>query len=178
MRNSLMKKTRIKQPAATFPVPGNKDECAEFINKIGVLSREITVLTAAMNDEIAVITDRYTGQFSPLQQALKNLNQGVQTWCEANRDELTQGGKSKSGGFVTGTVQWRQRPPSVSVRGVEAVIDALKSFGLTRFIRTKEELNKDAILNEPGAVTGVAGLSIKTGAEDFIITPFEAEAAS
>lgn len=172
------KKTRIKQPAAAFAVPANKDECAGFINKIGLLSREISVITAAMNDEIAAITDAYTERFSPLQAELKNLNQGVQIWCEANRDDLTQGGKSKSGGFITGTVQWRQRPPSVSVRGVEAVIEALKSFGLTRFIRIKEELNKDAILNEPSAVAGVAGLLIKKNTEDFIITPFEAEVDS
>lgn len=171
----VAKKTRIKQNAVAFIVPGNKDECAEFINKIGGLSREIARLTTAMNDKISVITDNYTGQFTPIQDELKNLNQAVQIWCEANRDELTQGGKSKSGGFVTGTVQWRQRPPSVSVRGVEAVIEALKSFGLTRFIRTKEELNKEAVLNEPGAVAGVAGLSIKSGTEDFVISPFEAE---
>ena len=37
----------------------------------------------------------------------------------------------------------------------------------------KEELNKEAILNEPEAVKGVAGLSIKTGVEDFVIQPFE-----
>lgn len=173
----VAKKTRIKQSAVAFVVPGNKDECACFINKIGDLSREISVLTAAMNDEIAVITDAYAGQFTPLQNELKNLNQAVQIWCEANRAELTIGGKSKSVGFVTGTVQWRQRPPSVSVRGVEAVIEALKSFNLLRFIRTKDELNKEAILNEPTAVAGIAGLSIKSGVEDFVITPFEAEVA-
>lgn len=172
------KKTRIKQPAAAFAVPANKDDCAAFINKIGLMSREISVLTATMNDEIAAITNAYAARFTPLQLELKNLNQAVQIYCEANRDELTQGGKSKSGGFVTGTVQWRQRPPSVSVRGLDAVLEALKSFGLTRFIRVKEELNKDAILNEPAAVIGVAGLTIKTGSEDFIITPFEAEVSS
>jgi len=72
-------------------------------------------------------------------------------------------------------VQFRQRPPSVAVRGVDSVIEALKQFGLARFIRVKEELNKDAILNEPAAVAGVAGLSIKSGVEDFVIQPFEQE---
>lgn len=171
------KKNRIKQNAISFVVPTNRDECALFINKIGNLSREINVKTTAMNDEIALITDAYTCQFTPLQEELKNLTQAVQIYCEANRDELTGGGKSKSAGFITGTVQWRQRPPSVSVRGIEAVLEALKSFGLTRFIRTKEELNKEAILNEPSAVASIAGLNIKTGSEDFVIQPFEAEVA-
>lgn len=169
------KTKRFKQPAVMHAVPSNKDECAADINKIGTVSRQIAVLQAAMNDEIAAITDRYTGQFTPFQEQLKQLQAGVQMFCESTRDELTHGGKTKSAAFVTGTVQWRQRPPSVSARGVDAVIDALKQFGLMRFIRTKEELNKDAILNEPAAVAGIAGLSIKSGVEDFVIQPFEIE---
>lgn len=169
------KKTRIKQPAVLHPVPAHRDECAEFINRIGRLSREILGLQSRMNDEIAAITDAYTGQFTPLQETMTALQKGVQVWCEANRDELTLSGKSKSAGFVTGTVQWRQRPPSVLVRGVESVIEALKSFGLGRFVRTKEEINKEAVLNEPAAVAGIAGLTIKTGTEDFVIQPFEQE---
>ncbi len=168
------KKTRIKQNAM-IAVPQSRDDCAEFINQIGRLSREITVTQAAMNDEIAAITDRYTATFTPLQEQVKLMTAGVQSYCEANRDELTHGGKSKTGQFVTGTVQWRQKPPSVAVKGMDAVIEALKKFGLNRFVRVKEELNKDAILNEPGAISGIAGLSIKKGVEDFVIEPFEQE---
>jgi phage host-nuclease inhibitor protein Gam len=169
-------KTRLKQPAMTA-VPQSRDDCAVDINTIGRLSREITVKTAAMNDEIAAVTDRYTTEFTPLQEEVKSLTAGVQSWCEANRDDLTMGGKSKTGQFVTGTVQWRQKPPSVAVRGVEAVIAALKQFGLDKFVRVKEELNKEAILNEPAAVSGIAGLSIKSGVEDFVIQPFEQDSA-
>ena len=168
------KKTRIKQ-RAMIAVPQSHDDCAADINTIGRLSREITVAQAAMNDEIAGITDRYTAVFTPLQEEVKSLTAGVQSYCEANRDELTLNGKTKSGQFVTGTVMWRQKPPSVAVRGVEAVIEALKQFGLVRFVRTKEELNKEAILNEPTAISGIAGLSIKKGVEDFVIEPFEQE---
>jgi len=168
----VAKKTRIKQ-VALVAVPQSKEDCAADINEIGRLYREIAVQTAAMNDEIAEVTDRYTSAFTPLQDKIKLLQSGVQSWCEAYRDELTNGGKSKSGQFVTGTVQWRQKPPSVVVRGVDAVIEALNRLGLGRFVRVKEELNKEAILNEPEAVKGVAGLSIKSGVEDFVIQPFE-----
>ena len=74
-------------------------------------------------------------------------------------------------------MQWRQRPPSVAVRGADAVIAALKKLGLSRFVRTKEEVNKEAILNDAEAVRGVGGISINSGVEDFVITPFEAEVA-
>ena len=49
-------------------------------------------------------------------------------------------------------------------------------MGLGRFVRVKNEPNKDAMLNEPDAVRGIAGISIVTGVEDFIVTPFEATA--
>lgn len=170
----MLKPARIKT-AAKKPVyiPQNRDECAEAINQIGRLQREILVEQSAMNDEIAGITDRYTGSITDKSNELKLLQDGVQTFCETNRLELTEGGKSKTGRFVTGEVQWRQRPPSVAVRGAESVIEFLKRHGLDRFVRTKEEINKEAILNEPSAVSGVAGISIKTGVEDFVITPFE-----
>ncbi len=170
-----MNKTRLKKPAIPFNVPSDKDACATDINHIGRISRQIEVLQTKMNDEIAEITDRYTGQFTPLQEQMSNLQQGVQIFCEANRDDLTQNGKSKTASFLTGTVQWRQRPPSVSVRGIESVIEALKNFNLDRFIRVKEEINKDAILNEPKAIAGIAGLTIKSGTEDFIIQPLTIE---
>jgi phage host-nuclease inhibitor protein Gam len=73
------------------------------------------------------------------------------------------------------TQNFQPRPPSVSIRGQEAVIDLIKRLGLTRFIRTKEEVNKEAVLNEPDEVRGVAGLTVVTGVEDFVITPFEQE---
>lgn len=171
-----MKKNKLKATAKPkTTVPQNRDECAEMINEIGRLQREVAGVQATMNDEIAGITDNYTGVITEQQQKIKALQDGVQSWCESNRDELTEGGKTKTIGFVTGTVQFRQRPPSVVIRGVDSVLETLERLGLGRFIRTKQEINKEAILNETQAVSGVAGISIKTGVEDFLITPFEQE---
>lgn len=169
-----MSKTRVKS-VALIEVPQDKDAVAFNINEIGRLSRESLTLKAAMNDEIASITDKYTEQLTALDKQIDELTKGVQSWCEANRDELTNSGKTKTGRFNTGEVQWRQKPPSVVVRGVDSVIENLKNLKLGRFIRVKEEINKEAILNEPLAVKGVAGLTIKTGVEDFVISPFEQE---
>ncbi|ELU7122231.1 host-nuclease inhibitor Gam family protein, partial [Escherichia coli] len=98
---------------------------------------------------------------------------GIQTWCEAHRDELTGNGKVKFANLTTGEVQWRNRPPSVSIRGADNVIELLRRLGLERFIRVKEEINKDAILNEKEAVKNIPGITIKSDIEDFSIIPFE-----
>ena len=78
--------------------------------------------------------------------------------------------------LVTGEVSWRLRPPSVSIRGVDTVLETLLRMGLGRFVRVKNEPNKEAMLNEPEAVRGIAGINIVTGVEDFIVVPFEAQA--
>ena len=167
--------TRLKTKAQVY-VPQTKDDAAADIRKVGDLQRDVVRKELAMNDEIAAIAEKYQPGIDALKDQLKTLQEGVQAYCEAHRDELTNGGKVKTANLITGEVQWRQRPPSVSVRGQEAVIDLLKRLGLTRFIRIKDEVNKDAVLNEPEEVRGVAGLTVVTGVEDFVITPFEREA--
>ena len=72
-------------------------------------------------------------------------------------------------------MSWRQRPPSIAVRGIESVLENLRTLGLARFIRQKEEVNKEAMLNEPDIAATIAGITVVRGKEDFIIVPFEVE---
>lgn len=166
---------RIKSAAAAY-VPQNRDAVITDIKRIGDLQREASRLETEMNDAIAEITEKFAARIAPLKTDIETLSKGVQGWCEANRDELTNGGKVKTANLVTGDVSWRQRPPSVSIRGVDAVMETLERLGLQRFIRTKQEINREAILLEPKAVAGVAGITVKSGIEDFSIIPFEQEA--
>lgn len=170
------KTRKTKTAAAQIPVPQNRDQVAAHIREIGERQRELSRIQAAMNDELAVVKERFELLAAPHAQRVDVLTQGVQIWSEANRDTLTQGGKTKTAAFATGEIAWRLRPPSVRITGAEAVIDALRRLGLKRFIRSKDEVNKEAILNEPEAVTHVPGINISQG-EDFIVTPFEAELA-
>lgn len=169
-------KQRIKAAAQQW-VAQTQDDVASTIRQIGEVSREVSRLTADMNDEIGAVTQKYRALITPKQEHITAMQSGVQVWCEANRDKLTNGGKVKTANLITGNVLWRQRPPSVSIRGAESVIETLKKLALERFIRTKEEPNKEAMLNEPDAVRGIAGISIVTGIEDFVIEPFEQETA-
>ncbi|HDL7646512.1 TPA: host-nuclease inhibitor Gam family protein [Yersinia enterocolitica] len=166
---------RIKSAAAAY-VPQNRDAVITDIKHIGDLQREASRLETEMNDAIAEITEKFAARIAPIKTDIETLSKGVQGWCEANREELTNGGKVKTANLVTGDVSWRVRPPSVSIRGMDAVMETLERLGLQRFIRTKQEINKEAILLEPKAVAGVAGITVKSGIEDFSIIPFEQEA--
>jgi phage host-nuclease inhibitor protein Gam len=167
-------KTRIKAVAQTN-VPQTQDAAATDIKKIGDLQRNLLRSTAEMNDAIAHITASFQPVLKAMSEQITQLQTGVQAYCESNRDDLTNGGKVKTANLITGEVQWRQRPPSIRITGAESVIETLERLGLSQFVRTKLEVNKDAILNEPEAVKGVAGIVVVTGVEDFVITPFEQE---
>lgn len=169
--------TRIKSKTLAA-VPQSKDDCAASIRAIGDLQREFERHRGAMNDQIAAITQEHQPILSDLQARIESLQAGVQAWCEAHRVHLCGEGDKlgKTANLVTGEVSWRVRPPSVSIRGTDTVLETLLRMGLGRFVRVKNEPNKEAMLNEPDAVRGIAGISIVSGVEDFIVTPFEQQA--
>lgn len=162
---------RIK--AATLEVPQSREETQSWIKALGDVQREHTRAVAAMNDEIATITERHKAAINALAGRAKELQTGIQSWCEANRTELTA--KGKTANLITGEVSWRLRPPSIRIRSQEAALEALRTLGLTRFVRVKEEVNKDAMLAEPDIAATVAGVTVVKGVEDFVITPHEVE---
>lgn len=148
------------------------DEVQSVIALIGEHEREIKRLSTQMNDQIAIITESYASQISPLKLSIDELTTKVQIWCEANRAILLKDG-SKTANLITGEISWRQCPPSVKVRGTDDVIARLERFGLDRFVRVKKSVNKEAIGEEPKAVADIDGITILDGVEEFKITPFE-----
>lgn len=164
--------TRIKS-TSTVQACQSKADAMRDIKTIGDLQRELGRIEADINDQIAELTKKAAPRIEQLRERLTELQAGVQTWCEANRVEIC--GKGKSANLVTGEVSWRQRPPSVSISKADEVIDRLRGLGLLRFIRSKEEVNKEAILAEPAEVAGIKGIKVVTGVEDFVITPFEVD---
>jgi len=74
----------------------------------------------------------------------------------------------------TGFFGWRSTPPAVSLKNIKAVLKKLKELGLKRFIRIKEEPDKEAMLKEPEVAKSVKGVSI-TQYEEFFIKPLELE---
>ena len=168
--------TRIKSPASSAAVPQSRDDCAAHIRRLGDVQRSNAAATGEMNDQIAEITHTHQPRIDALRAQAEQLLEGIHTWCKANRTALTDGGKVKTANLVTGDVAWRQRPPSVSVRGVDTVIDTLERLGMAQFVRLKKEVNKEAVLASPDEVRGVAGITVVCGVEDFVVTPFEQQA--
>jgi bacteriophage Mu gam like protein len=170
----MAKPSNKRLKAATLEAPQSREETQSWIKALGDTQREHARLTHDLNDKIAELTDEAKPALNALAERSAALQQGIQAWCEANRAELTAGG-GKTVNLITGEVSWRQRPPSIAVRGIESVLENLRTLGLARFIRQKEEVNKEAMLNEPDIAATIAGITVVRGKEDFVIVPFEVE---
>ncbi|MEN5083709.1 host-nuclease inhibitor Gam family protein [Bosea sp. TWI1241] len=169
-----MTKLRTKTIGANLPVPQNRDDAARAVREIGDDRRRLARLEADMNDRIAKLKQQYEQQAEPVRERISGATEGLKMWAEANRAALTGGDKTKTVDLGTGEVKWRLRPPSVRVTKLDDVLKRLRDLGLSKFIRVKEEVNKDALLAEPDAARTVAGISIGSPGEDFIVEPFEA----
>lgn len=168
---------KSKVLGVNLPVPQSRDDAAKALREIGEINRRITRIEAGLNDRLAKLKEAAEAEAQPLRDAVEAKLEGLKVWAEANRSALTGGDKTKTVDLGTGVVKWRQRPASVTIRKVEDVIARLKSLGLERFIRTKEEVNKEAMLAEKAIAATVAGVSIGSEGEDFLAEPLEIELA-
>lgn len=166
---------KAKTRGANLPVPQNRDEAAEAVRIIGERNREVARIELDLSDAIAALKEAAEKQAQPLREQATALTEGLKTWAEANRDAITGGKKVKFADLGTGKISWRFRPASVRITKVDQVIEQFKALGLKRFIRVTEELNKDAMRADPDKARLVAGVSIGSEGEDFIVEPFEAE---
>lgn len=172
------KHSKAKRLATNLPVPQSRDECDTMIRDLGSTRRDLQRIEADMNDRIARIKHDFEAKAAPLRDHADALLGGIETWCAANRDQITAGGKVKFYRFGNGEVKWRLRPAKVTIRGKSDVLSALASLGLHQFVRVTEDVNKDAILDDPDAVKGVKGISVGSEGEDFTVEPFEAALSS
>ncbi len=172
----MAKRPLTKTSGANIVVPQSREEAAAALTRIGILSRQITRAEATLNDKISSLKEAAEVAAIPLQDEVGSLTEGLKIWAEANRKALTGGDRTKTVNIGTGELRWRIQPPRVTLRGpVEAIIDACRTLGFGRFVRTKEEISREAMLAEPEVARSIPGVSIGTEGEAFIAEPFAVE---
>lgn len=151
----------------------NREDAERMIQQIGEKQREVVRIETEMNDRLNPIKEQYENLAKPINAEIEELWAGVQAWAESNKPNLLDG-KTKTVKLATGDVGWRTSTPAVRITGAKVVLEALKQLGLNRFIRTSEEINKEAILAAPDEVKPVKGIAV-TQSELFFIKPFASE---
>ena len=155
---------------AVVPVPKNLNEAAQFLAEIGQEQRATDEIRSNLNAKVDELKAEAIADDEPHQKKISELVEGLFAFAEGHRNELTDGGKRKTVEVPTGTFGWRMTPPAVSLRAVKSVLKSLKSLKLKRFIRTKEEVDKEAMLKEPETAKTVQGVSISQH-EEFVAKP-------
>jgi phage host-nuclease inhibitor protein Gam len=169
---------RIKAPAETVAAPQTRAEAERMLARLGALQREIALIEMSASEAIAAHKSLAEEAAKPLAEEAERLRRGLQLWAEANRAALTEGGRTKTVRLATGEIAWRQRPPSVRLRDMPRVIEALVQLGLQRFLRVKQEVDKEAMLREPAVAGAVPGVTIGSEGEEFVVTPLEVDVSA
>jgi len=174
----MAKKARTKTRGANLPVPQTREDAAAAVARHGALSRDVMRIEANLNDEIVALKARAEALSAPMQEQIAALTEGLRIWAEANRTILTNQHKTKTVDLGTGTLSWRSAPPKVKgiprAKGAVAeLIKKIKKLRLKQFVRTSEEVNREAMIADPEKAAKVPGISIASEGESFEVVPFE-----
>ncbi|MFN7307727.1 MAG: host-nuclease inhibitor Gam family protein [Acetobacteraceae bacterium] len=159
-----------KRAAETATPPVNRDEAETYLARIGEIQRLTQLNKTALAEAVARVTADIEAESAKLGEEHDRLFRGLQLWAEANRHALTDGGKTKTVRMHNGIIAWRLAPPSVQIKGQEAVLEYLMNNTIG-FLRTKMEINREATLARPEEAAKIPGVTIKSAGESFVIEP-------
>lgn len=153
-------------------VPQTIEAADKDVQKMGELERKIATINTTLGEDISQLQEDAAEKLQPLEAEKEKLHNGVQAFAEANRDALTDGGRTKTVKLLGGGVlKWRLTPPRLNVTGTAVrIIATLKRRGLSEFVRVKEELDKEALLARPDVVKKIRGLQVEQR-EELTIKP-------
>ncbi len=160
-------KSRSRQ---VISVPHNVGELGVWVGRAGDLQRELDATKLRFDRRLAKLKDAYTASIETASDELKVTVDGIASFSEAHRMDLTQNDTVKTVDVGTGVISWRVAPPRVVLRNVEGVLSTLLRKGLSQFIRVTREVNREAILADPEAAELVPGVSVEQS-EFFTVKP-------
>lgn len=143
-----------KKKESTFASWEEVNESFKKLAELQVLKRELEGKQTLAINEIKSDFARKAGQISD---EIKELEKNISLFAESHREEFA---KKRSKKLPFGTISFRLTKRIVC-GGVESAIKALKALNLDSFLRVKEELDKEALLELDESVLTKAGITIK-----------------
>ena len=137
---------RIKLPKSTVYVPETREQAEEAVRVITTLKIRERKLKSEMDAKLTEVKKRYEEELSGLAEKITPAVESIHAWAERHPEDF--GGK-KSLPMLHGVIGWRTTPPSLKpLKGFTwpAVLERLLGLGRREYIRSKEEVNKEALL--------------------------------
>lgn len=198
-----MARAKTKAAGTNLPVPQSDAEAEQLIARLGAVQRDHASAEAAHDAQVAALEEKFGTAVKVSQEVQGVIVDALNVWATANRERLTQGGKTKSVQLPTGAILWREGRYAVKHRGmknedvvaaIEArlaeVRDALRASGRNRdmrmalvnerdalagFLRRKVEPNKDAMLANRELAETIHGVTVPRGPEEFSVEPLASQ---
>jgi phage host-nuclease inhibitor protein Gam len=160
------------------------NDLSQAMGKLGELQRERESVIREYEDRISKLQAELAEKIDPLDREIKKISHSLKYFMDENKSSyITEDRKTLK--LETGDISYRKGKPSVKTRSSEKLItEILEKNGLLKtrdafvkkcssvFLRTKLELDKDAILANPMVAVKVTGVEIEDGIERFYLKPY------
>ena len=144
--------TRVKK--TNILVPASLAEANLLLGQIGVTQNGINEIEKKLKDEIAKLESEAEKKIRSLEIARNNQVDALFSFANSRRPQLTM--KAKSVALGTGSFGWRMSTLRVKInKDDEEMIKYLKKIGKCRYIRIKEEIDRQALLAEKPKIPGI-----------------------
>lgn len=164
-------KTQPKRVITTF------DDADNVLAELGALQAYVAGQEAELNQKEQQLREHYQRATAEARQKIEELTACLERWCIQNKHEFE---RTRMRDLVHGVIGFRTNPPKVSLLNrkytMNTVLELLKKLRMTKYIRVKEELDKETILSDYLAQditdTKLASVGLKVDqTEQFVCEP-------
>ncbi|MBP8975083.1 MAG: host-nuclease inhibitor Gam family protein [Bacteroidetes bacterium] len=128
------------------------DEIDGYLAELGAIEASLQHEEAKLNEQEQKARQEFKERTENLVSRKNDILVTLETFCIGNKNEFE---KTRVLEFVHGNIGFRTTPPKVTMLNrkynINTVLELLKKIKLTKYIRTKEELDKEAVLADYAA---------------------------
>ncbi|MDE1924733.1 MAG: host-nuclease inhibitor Gam family protein [Patescibacteria group bacterium] len=160
-----------KQRPKRVPPPKSMFEAAQLDRRLGTLlsrSEQCRLDAALAIKQFETAAEKKIKEYTA---EVREIAKAIRAFAEEHREEILEPGRKSATLQSGGIVAWSTSPPAVELaEKAETIVKRLKTLKLERFIRVKEEVNKEALLADQDVAKSIEGVNI-TQTEKFTIRP-------
>jgi phage host-nuclease inhibitor protein Gam len=132
----------------TAPLINSRTKAEEVLGDIAILTIGRNFGILEMDEKLTAIREQYEPHISDFKKKIEEKTALLESWAAANPEEF---GKKKSIEMLHGVFGYRTGTPKLQpvLRKTWAkILETIKILGFGGYVRSKEEVNKEAILSD------------------------------
>lgn len=137
----------------------NWDDVNSAMKRFAELNVKKKALENEQNTRIDAVKKETSLQAEELLKEIDLIKKEITRFAEQHRDEFTQ---KRTKVLTFGKISFRYTS-WVWVQDVKSAIKSLKSFAMDKYLRVKEELDKDALLDADPKLLAKCGIQLRSG---------------